>query len=54
MGEKPATDAVEITPEMIEAGANILWNLEGEASKEALVREVYQAMEARRQAEAGS
>lgn len=35
---------VEITPEMIEAGASVLWELEGEVSKEALAAAVFEAM----------
>ena len=35
---------VEITAEMIKAGASVLWELEGEASKEVLAQAVYLAM----------
>ena len=37
-----------ITPAMIKAGVNILWELGGEVSKEALANAVYQAMESQR------
>ena len=33
-----------VTPEMVEAGVSVLWELEGEASKEVLARAVFVAM----------
>ena len=38
------TDEIEVTPAMIEAGAAVLWELAGEASKEAQARAVFEAM----------
>ncbi len=35
---------IEITSEMISAGASVLWELGGDLSKEALAREVFAAM----------
>jgi len=42
--EADESKPIEVTPEMIEAGVSILWELEGEVSKEVLAREVFQAM----------
>lgn len=46
MIDRPAnqTEGVQITPEMVQAGASVLWELDGEVSKEVLAREVYLAM----------
>lgn len=43
-GEGELQEEVEVTPEMVSAGASVLWELEGEVSKEALAREVFRAM----------
>ncbi len=36
----------DVTPEMVSAGASVLWELAGETSKEAQAREVFLAMAA--------
>ena len=37
---------VVVTPQMITAGVSVLWNLDGEASKEAQAKAVFLAMAA--------
>ena len=44
--EAKADAEIEVTPQMIEAGATILYELEGEESREGLAALVYRAMAA--------
>lgn len=47
-GQAGTENENEITPEMVEAGASVLYELEGEASKERLAELVFLAMSAAR------
>ncbi len=49
-----AVAQIEVTPEMIEAGANRVFELWGEVSTAYLVREVFQAMMRERRYSGGS
>jgi hypothetical protein len=44
--DKNPSAEIEVTPEMIEAGARVLYDLDGEVSKETLARLVFAAMAA--------
>ena len=43
----PESAEIEVTPEMIEAGVSVLWELRGNVGSEELVKEVYWAMRSR-------